>query len=229
MAKKKIVVFTGAGISAESGLKTFRDSGGLWEEYKVEEVATPEAWENDPAMVLTFYNKRRKQVMAAKPNAAHYAIVELEKKFDVHVITQNIDDLHERAGSKKVLHLHGEITKSQSSADPTLIYKIKGWEMRLGEKCKKGSQLRPHIVWFGEFVPQMETAGKIAATADLFIIIGTSLNVYPAAGLVDFVPADSPKYLIDPQAVRKDHIMNLIIKPERAGTGVPELVKNLLK
>ena len=228
MAKKKIVVFTGAGISAESGLKTFRDSGGLWEEYKVEDVATPAAWENDPEMVLAFYNKRLKQVMAAKPNAAHQAIVELEKKFDVQVITQNIDDLHERAGSKKVLHLHGEIIKSRSNVDPDLIYNVKGGEIRVGEKCEKGSQLRPHIVWFGETVPLMEEAGRLAAKADIFIIVGTSLNVYPAAGLVDIVPDTVPKYLIDPQAVSKDYIANITIKRERAGTGVPELVKNLL-
>ena len=229
MKKKRIVVFTGAGISAESGLKTFRDSGGLWEEYKVEDVATPEAWEKDPEMVLTFYNKRLKQVLNAQPNAGHFAIAELEKKFDVQVITQNIDDLHERAGSKKVLHLHGEILKSRSSIDPDLIYNVKGGEIRSGEKCEKGSQLRPHIVWFGEMVPFMEVAGKIAATAEIFIIVGTSLNVYPAAGLVDFVPADTPKYLIDPQAVTKDYIQNIVVKRERAGTALPILVKNLLK
>jgi len=229
MTKKKIVVFTGAGISAESGLKTFRDSGGLWEEYKVEDVATPEAWEKDPELVLTFYNQRLKQILNAKPNAAHYAIVELEKKFDVQVITQNIDDLHKRAGSKNVLHLHGEIIKSRSSIDPGLVYTIKNGAIRLGEKCEKGSQLRPNIVWFGEFVPQIEVANKIASAADIFIIVGTSLNVYPAAGLVDFVPASIPKYLIDPHAVTKDYIQNIIIKREKAGTGVPELVKNLLK
>jgi len=229
MKKKKIVVFSGAGISAESGLKTFRDSGGLWEEFKVEEVATPEAWEANPVMVTEFYNKRRKQVLEAKPNAAHKAIAELEKKFDVQVITQNIDDLHERAGSKRVLHLHGEITKSRSSVDPTLIYPIKGWQIKLGDACELGSQLRPHVVWFGEMVPEMENACKIAATAEIFIIIGTSLNVYPAASLIDFVPSKSQKYLIDPQAVSKDYIQNIVIKRERAGTGVPELVKNLLK
>ncbi|MBI4946642.1 MAG: NAD-dependent deacylase [Bacteroidetes bacterium] len=228
MTKKKIIVFTGAGISAESGIKTFRDSGGLWEEYKVEDVATPEAWENDPAMVLSFYNKRRKQVMEAQPNTAHHALVELEKKFDVHIITQNIDDLHERAGSKKVMHLHGEIIKSRSSVDPDLTYMIKGWEINIGEKCVKGSQLRPHIVWFGESVPQMEDAGNLAAKADIFIIVGTSLNVYPAAGLVDFVPHNTPKYLIDPQAVSKDYISNITVKKEKAGIGVPELVKKLL-
>ena len=229
MKKKRIVVFSGAGISAESGLKTFRDSGGLWEEYKVEEVATPEAWEKDPEMVLAFYNKRLKQVLNAKPNAAHRAIVDLEKKFDVQVITQNIDDLHERAGSQKVLHLHGEILKSRSCVDPDLIYHVKNGEILPGEKCEKGSQLRPHIVWFGEFVPHMELAGKIASTAELFIIVGTSLNVYPAAGLIDFVPAASLKYLIDPHAVTKDYIQNIVVKRERAGTALPILVKNLLK
>ena len=229
MKKKKIVVFTGAGVSAESGLKTFRDSGGLWEEYKVEEVATPEAWENNPEMVLTFYNKRRRQVLEAKPNPAHYAIVELEKKFDVQVITQNIDDLHERAGSQKVLHLHGEITKSRSSIDDSLVYPLKEKELALGQLCEKGSQLRPHIVWFGEVVPAMEEAAKITSGAEIFIIVGTSLNVYPAAGLVDIAPAAALKYLIDPQAVTKDYIQNLTVRRERAGTGVPELVKNLLK
>ena len=229
MKKKRIVVFTGAGISAESGLKTFRDSGGLWEEFKVEEVATPEAWEQNPAMVTEFYNKRRKQVLEASPNAAHKAIVELEKKFDVHVITQNIDDLHERAGSKKVLHLHGEIVKSRSSADPSLTYSIKGWQIKMGDRCELGSQLRPHVVWFGEFVPEMENACKIVATAEIVLIVGTSLNVYPAASLVDFAPADAAKYLIDPQAVSKDYIRNLVVRRERAGVGVPELVKSLLK
>jgi NAD-dependent deacetylase len=228
MRKKKIVVFTGAGISAESGLKTFRDSGGLWEEYKIEEVATPEAWEQDPKKVLTFYNLRLKQVMNAKPNPAHLAIVELEKKFDVQIITQNIDDLHERAGSSKVLHLHGEIIKSRSSIDPSLTYIIKDDEIRMGEKCPKGSQLRPSIVWFGEAVPLMDTACKLVAAAEIFIIVGTSLNVYPAASLVDFVPANTPKYLIDPFAVTKDYIENIIIIRQKAGIGVPEIVNNLL-
>ncbi|HEY4800889.1 MAG TPA: Sir2 family NAD-dependent protein deacetylase, partial [Bacteroidia bacterium] len=196
MKKKKIVIFSGAGISAESGLKTFRDSGGLWEEYRVEDVATPEAWEENPARVTEFYNKRRRQVLDAKPNAAHFALVELEKKFEVHIITQNIDDLHERAGSKRVLHLHGEITKSRSSIDPGLIYSIKGATITMGDTCELGSQLRPHVVWFGERVPEMENACKIASTADIFVIIGTSLNVYPAASLIDFVPVSVKKYLI---------------------------------
>lgn len=229
MAGKKIIVFTGAGISAESGLKTFRDSGGLWEEYKVEDVATPEAWEADPALVLEFYNKRREQALAAKPNAAHRALAELEKKFDVQVITQNIDNLHERAGSTRVLHLHGEITKSRSTADPSLVFDVKGDTISLGEKCPLGSQLRPHIVWFGEAVPAMEAAWELVEDADLFVVVGTSLNVYPAAGLLDRAPEKCPKYLIDPQAIRKDYIRNLTIYNERAGTGVPRLVENLLK
>jgi len=221
-------VFTGAGISAESGLKTFRDSGGLWEGYKVTEVATPEAWETDPQLVLDFYNMRLKQVRSATPNSAHFALVALEKKFDVRIITQNIDDLHERAGSKNVLHLHGEILKSRSSIDPTLIYKIENEEIRMGEKCSKNSQLRPHIVWFGESVPFMDTAMRLASTADIFIVIGTSFNVYPAASLIDFVPAHAPKYLVDPQAADKYSLKNTVIKREKAGTGVPDLVKNLL-
>lgn len=229
MKKKKVVVFTGAGISAESGLKTFRDSGGLWEEYKVEDVATPQAWSANPARVLEFYNMRRHQALNAKPNHAHLALVMLETIYDVQIITQNIDDLHEKAGSKKVLHLHGEINKSRSSIDDSLIYPVKGKDLKIGQLCEKGSQLRPHIVWFGEFVPLMEHANNLASAADLFIIVGTSLNVYPAAGLIHFVPANSPKYLIDPQGVSKDYIPNLIINREKAGVGVPALVKNLLK
>ncbi|MBI3501059.1 MAG: NAD-dependent deacylase [Bacteroidetes bacterium] len=228
MAKKKLVVFSGAGISAESGLKTFRDSGGLWEEYNVEDVATPEAWNKNPAVVLEFYNMRRRQAVNAKPNAAHHALVKLEKKFDVQIITQNIDDLHEKAGSKKVLHLHGEISKCRSSVDESLIYPMKK-DLKMGQLCEKGSQLRPHIVWFGEFVPMMEIANSIAATAELFLIIGTSLNVYPAAGLINFVPEKTPKYLVDPSAFSKDYISNLTIIKETAGKGVPKLVENLLK
>jgi NAD-dependent deacetylase len=229
MSKKKIVVFTGAGISAESGLKTFRDSGGLWEEYNVMDVATPEAWSKDPVLVLDFYNKRRKQVLEAEPNAAHYALVKLEKKYDVHIITQNIDNLHERAGSKKVLHLHGEIVKSRSTFDPALVYPIKGWELRMGQKCERGSQLRPHIVWFGETVPNMEQAYQLAAEADIFIIIGTSLFVYPAAGLVDYVPHEIPKYLIDPNETKSTGIDHLTLIREKASTGVDKLVEELMK
>ena len=229
MSKKKIVVFTGAGISAESGLKTFRDGGGLWEEYNVEDVATPEAWEKNPALVLDFYNMRRRQAMHAKPNPAHLALVKLEKKFDVQIITQNIDDLHEKAGSKKVMHLHGEITKCRSSIDESLVYPMKDPGLNLGQLCEKGSQLRPHIVWFGEFVPMMDPAQVLAAQADIFLIIGTSLNVYPAAGLVNFVPEGAPKFLIDPIAHSKDYIQNLTVIKETAGKGVPEIVDSLLK
>ena len=228
MVKKKLVVFTGAGISAESGLKTFRDSCGLWEEYNVEDVATPEAWQKNPSLVLEFYNMRRRQAANAKPNAAHKSLVILEKKFDVQIITQNIDDLHEKAGSKKVLHLHGEISKCRSSADENLIYPLKK-DLKIGQLCEKGSQLRPHIVWFGEFVPLMEIAYAMASAAELFLIIGTSLNVYPAAGLINFVPEKTPKYLVDPNAFSKDYISNLTIIKETAGKGVPELVENLLK
>ena len=225
---KKVVVFTGSGISAESGIKTFRDSGGLWEEYNIEEVATPEAWAKNPKLVLEFYNKRRKQAMEAKPNAAHYALVELEKKFDVQIITQNIDDLHERAGSAKVLHLHGEIKKARSTKDENLVYEIKGWELRSGDKCEKNSQLRPHIVWFGEAVPNMDKAALMTGEAELFIVIGTSLNVYPAAGLIDYVPMETEKYLIDPNANSMSHFQGLTFITEKAGTGVPKLVEELL-
>jgi len=225
---KKVVVFTGAGVSAESGIKTFRDSGGLWEEYNVHDVATPEAWAKNPALVLRFYNERRKQVMEAQPNEAHHAIARLQEKFDVCVVTQNIDDLHERAGSKNVLHLHGEILKARSSADPGLIYPLKSWEIKLGDRCEKGSQLRPHIVWFGESVPNYELGVSICSMADIFIIIGTSLNVYPAAGLVNYVKAEAPKFLIDPNDVPASQIENLTFIKEKAGKGMSELAGKLL-
>ena len=225
---KKIVVFTGAGMSAESGINTFRDSGGLWEQHRIENVATPEAFQRDPALVLDFYNQRRKQVIAAFPNEAHKSLVTLEEKFDVHIITQNIDDLHERAGSSKVLHLHGEIRKSRSSVDPSLIYNIDGWELKIGEKCEGGSQLRPYIVWFGEMVPAMAEAELITQSADIFIIIGTSLEVYPAANLVDHASEKIPKFLVDPNAKPLHWINNLEIIKEKAGVGIPALVTNLL-
>jgi NAD-dependent deacetylase len=226
---QKIVVFTGAGISAESGIKTFRDAGGLWEEHDIHEVATPEAWEKNPVLVNKFYNQRRKQVLEARPNEAHKALFRLEQKFDVHIITQNIDDLHERAGSTKVLHLHGEILKSRSSLDPSLTYPVKGWELKIGEKCARGSQLRPHIVWFGEAVPNMELGYSIASGADIFIIVGTSLNVYPAAGLVEYTPDEAPKYLIDPNAVNTSLLIkNVHLIAEKAVKGVSNLVDKLL-
>jgi NAD-dependent deacetylase len=224
---QKIVVLTGAGISAESGLKTFRDSDGLWEEYRIEDVATPHAWQRNRTLVLEFYNQRRKQVLEAIPNSAHIALAELQKNYDVHIITQNIDDLHERAGSKKVIHLHGEIRKSRSTADPELIYEINGWELKEGEKCERGSQLRPHIVWFGEMVPELENAARIASMADVFLVIGTSLQVYPAAGLIEYAPYEADKYYIDPKAemIRSD----FTIIRKTAGEGVPELVNKLLQ
>jgi NAD-dependent deacetylase len=227
--KPKLVVFTGAGISAESGIKTFRDSDGLWEEYNIIDVATPQAWRKNSALVLDFYNKRRKQVVEAQPNKAHHALVALEKKYDVHIITQNIDDLHERAGSKKVLHLHGEIMKSRSTTDSSLIYKIKGPELNIGDKCERGSQLRPHIVWFGEQVPEMENAYLIAGKADIFMVVGSSLVVYPAAGLIDYTPRNIPKYLIDPADVIVNGITNLTVIKEKAGIGLPMLAEELLK
>ena len=225
---KKVVVFTGAGVSAESGVKTFRDSDGLWRHYRFEDVASPQAWHNDPELVLEFYNIRRKQLLEVSPNPAHLALVKLEEKFEVQIITQNVDDLHERAGSKNVFHLHGEIRKSRSTADPNLIYNIEGWELKFGDTCEKGSQLRPHVVWFGEQVDTFSAATEIATAADIFIVIGTSLVVYPAAGLVDYVPDLSPKYLIDPKANMPWVIQNLTIIQEKAGKAVPELVEKLL-
>ena len=226
--RSKLVILTGAGISAESGLQTFRDSDGLWEGYDVYDVATPEAWQRNPALVQDFYNMRRKSVLEAKPNAAHYALTQLEDKYDVIIITQNVDNLHERAGSKNVIHLHGVITKSQSSINADLVYDIEGWELKMGETCELGSQLRPHVVWFGEAVPMIENAIQIASQADIFVIIGTSLAVYPAASLIDYVPYSSPKIIIDPHTAPVGGIHDLKIIRETAGTGVPKLVQELL-
>ncbi len=225
---KKIVVLSGAGISAESGINTFRDAGGLWENHRIEEVATYDAWVRNSELVLKFYNQRRKQLLEVKPNAGHYALVKLEEKFDVQIITQNVDDLHERAGSKNVLHLHGELKKVRSTADPNLVYELDGWELKKGDVCEKGSQLRPHIVWFGEAVPMIVPAAELASKADIFIVVGTSLLVYPAAGLIDYVPTRSPKYLIDPNAKDIRHISNLTVIAEKAGTGLVKLVDDLL-
>jgi NAD-dependent deacetylase len=226
---KKIVVLTGAGISAESGIKTFRDSDGLWEEYRIEDVATFDAWENNPVLVLEFYNLRRKQLLEVNPNEGHKALLRLEEKYDVQIITQNVDDLHERAGSKKILHLHGELKKARSSIDDSMVYDIDGWELKLGDTCEKGSQLRPHIVWFGEAVPNIVPAASFASKADIFIVIGTSLNVYPAAGLINYVKPHKPKYLIDPNETKIGSVLNLTIIKESAGIGVPKLVEELLK
>jgi len=219
----KLVVLTGAGISAESGLKTFRDSDGLWEGYNVYDVATPEAWEKNPELVQEFYNERRRQVLAAKPNLAHEVLAELEKDFDVEIITQNIDDLHERAGSTKVTHLHGVITKSQSDSKADLTYPIVGSEIKMGEFCELGSQLRPHVVWFGEAVPMIEVAAKLCKQADLFVLIGTSLAVYPAAGLIDFVPSFVDKYIIDPRTPDVKRYKNVISIEKNAVEGITEL------
>lgn len=227
MAKKKLVVFTGAGISAESGIKTFRDSGGLWEEYKIEEVATPTAWKNNPALVTEFYNLRRKQVMEAKPNEAHLFFADLQTNYDVTVVTQNIDDLHERAGSKNVLHLHGEIMKVRSSLNEHLIYPVKGWEIKIGDKCEKGSQLRPHIVWFGEMVPNMDKAIEIVNKADVFVTIGTSLNVYPAAGLIEVPAPEVPKFIIDPGTIDISHVQNITHLQDKAVNGIKKLKEYL--
>jgi len=225
---KNVVVFTGAGISAESGIKTFRDSGGQWDEYDLNNVATPEAWERNPILVLDFYNARRKQVMKAKPNSAHKALVELEQKFNVQIITQNVDDLHERAGSKNVLHLHGEIMKAQSTADPSLVHTLQNSSLLHGDKCKNGSQLRPHIVWFGELVPNMELAYLLVENADILIVTGTSLNVYPAAGLVEYAPKKSAKYIIDPNDVSLVIEEGFTYIKKNAGNGLPELCQKLL-
>jgi NAD-dependent deacetylase len=226
---KKIVVLTGAGISAESGLKTFRDSGGLWEEHRIEDVATFEGWQRNPQMVLAFYNERRKQLLQAEPNTAHKALVRLEQKYDVQIITQNVDDLHERAGSSKVLHLHGELKKVRSTVDENLVYDLDGWELKMGDKCEKGSQLRPHIVWFGEAVPMIQLATKLTEQADIFIVIGTSLNVYPAASLIEFVSHNAAMYLIDPNASHLPYVKRLEIINENAGIGTPSLVARLLQ
>ena len=196
--RRRLVFLTGAGISAESGLPTFRGMGGLWENQPVEQVASPAAWARDPALVLRFYNERRRQVLRAEPNAAHRTIQNLERDFDVWVITQNVDDLHTRAGSSRVLHLHGEIRKSRSTRDPRLIYPIEGSELELGQLCELGSQLRPHIVWFGEPVPEIPQAIQWVQSADHLIIVGTSLQVYPAAGLLEFAPDACDILAIDP-------------------------------
>ena len=224
--KKNLIVLTGAGISAESGLKTFRDNDGLWMGYDVYEVASPQGWQKNPGLVLDFYNQRRKEVAKALPNEAHIGIAEMERDFNVTVITQNIDDLHERAGSKNVIHLHGEIFKMRSEIDENTFYDITA-DIELGQKATDGSQLRPHVVWFGEPVPMIEEAAKVMTTADIFILAGTSLQVYPAAGLIDFLPAGIPKYIIDnkPPYVPPHHNFKVIRKPATEGV---EEVKNIL-
>ncbi len=218
-----IVFFTGAGMSAESGLATFRDMGGLWEQYEITDVATPEAWVRNQELVLDFYNQRRQQLMNCKPNVGHQLIAGFEKRYKVTVITQNVDNLHEKAGSSNVIHLHGELTKVRSTKDPSLVYELEGWELKKGDTCEKGSQLRPHIVWFGEAVPEMDTAIPIVATADILVVIGTSLNVYPAAGLVQLAPKSTPIFVIDPHSpnIHTEDSITYIIKG--ASEGMKEL------
>ena len=226
--RKKLVVLSGAGISAESGLKTFRDSDGLWEGHSIEDVATPEGWHKDMALVLQFYNERRRDGMNAKPNAGHLILAELEKNFDVQIITQNVDNLHEKAGSTKVLHLHGEIFKARSTRNPDLIYDLDGWELNIGDTCELGSQLRPHIVWFGEAVPMIEPAAELTHDADIFVVVGTSLAVYPAAGLVNFIRKGVPIYVIDPKAVEMTDTANVTFIQEPATIGMKILKERLL-
>lgn len=225
--KKKLVVLSGAGISAESGLKTFRDADGLWEGFDLNEVATATAWRKNPGLVLEFYNHRRQSVLEAAPNAAHYGLADLEQHFDVHIITQNIDDLHERAGSTKVLHLHGEILKMRSETDEQLIYPITT-TIDLGDKAEDGSQLRPHIVWFEEPVPMIEKAIDIVKGAEIFVVIGTSLQVYPAAGLVNYAPWPIPKFIVDRKVPNTSSLYNLTVIEKRATDGVAVLKRLLL-
>jgi NAD-dependent deacetylase len=226
MQKQKIVVLSGAGISAESGLRTFRDSDGLWEGHNIEDVATPRAWRKDPALVLEFYNYRRRDVLAAKPNAAHLALAQLERHYDVHIVTQNIDDLHERAGSSNVLHLHGEILKMRSVKNEHKLYPISG-DITIGHTAEDGGQFRPHVVWFEEPVPMIEQAIPLMQDADIFILVGTSLAVYPAAGLVDFVAPQVPKYIVD-KRIPSVSRYNSIIRVEKPATeGMLDVLKML--
>ena len=228
MNKTKIAVFSGAGMSQESGIMTFRDMGGLWQQYDVTEVASPIAWANNPQLVMDFYNQRRKQLFECEPNQAHFSIAELEKHFDVQVITQNVDDLHERAGSSNVLHLHGELKKARSTVDESLVYELKDWELKLGDLCEKGSQLRPHIVWFGEAVPAMDKAIELAQQVNIVIVVGTSLNVYPAAGLLHYVGPEVPIYVIDPGNPAFTPQENITFIQKKASEGMKELMDILL-
>ncbi|MDR3132903.1 MAG: NAD-dependent deacylase [Prevotellaceae bacterium] len=224
---KKAVILSGAGISAESGISTFRDSDGLWEQYRVEDVATYEGWLRNRPLVMDFYNQRRKQLLEVQPNAGHYELARLEQAYEVHIITQNVDDLHERAGSKNVLHLHGELKKARSTVDPEYIVDIDGWELKDTMADPQGAPLRPHIVWFGEAVPLIEEASRISAAADFYIIVGTSLAVYPAAGLVHYVPPRVPKYVVDPKEVHAP-VPNVKYIKEPASTGLKKVVDELL-
>ncbi|MBK8472602.1 MAG: NAD-dependent deacylase [Sphingobacteriales bacterium] len=224
---KHLVVLSGAGISAESGLATFRDSDGLWNNYRIEDVATPDAWRRNPALVLQFYNERRKNAAQAKPNAAHIVLAGLENRYRVSIITQNVDDLHERGGSAKVVHLHGKLREACSTKYPELIYDIGDGDINLGDTCEKGSQLRPNIVWFGEMVPMIPIAADICSTADIFVVIGTSLQVYPAAGLLEYAPPHIPRYLIDPRPALPYGSEKWTLIAEKATVGTQKLLSLL--
>ncbi len=226
---KHLVVLTGAGMSEESGLKTFRDQGGLWEEYNITDVASYNGWLKDKDLVLRFYNERRRQLENVKPNSGHIWLAKLETQFRVSIITQNVDNLHEKAGSSSILHLHGELTKARSTTDPDYIINIGYKDINLGDNCPKGGQLRPHIVWFGEPVPAIEDAINIASQADIFVVIGTSLNVYPAAGLIDYVPFKSPVFIIDPKPLNTKLNKKYEFIMEKAGKGVEILNEKLMK
>lgn len=226
---KKLVVLTGAGISAESGIPTFRDSNGLWEGFRVEDVASPEGWHRDPEVVLDFYNQRRKKALEVKPNRGHEILAELEQHFDVDIVTQNVDNLHERAGSTKVLHLHGSLFESRSTKDESLVYPIDGWELKMGDTCEKGHQLRPNIVWFGEMVPLMESAAALAARADIFLVVGTSMVVYPAASLIHYVAYDTPKFVVDPKLPDISNVPLLQMIADKASTGMEKVWSELMK
>lgn len=221
-AKPRLVVLSGAGMSAESGIATFRGADGLWENHRVEDVATPEAWTRNRELVLRFYNERRKRMWECQPNPGHRGLAALERDFAVTIVTQNVDNLHERAGSTRVLHLHGELTKARSTLDPDLVYEIDGWELKVGDRCERGSQLRPHIVWFGEAVPMMEDAVEVVSTADVVVIIGTSMKVYPAASLIDYAPRDARIFLIDP-APPALHDPRVVVIEAGASEGVARL------
>lgn len=225
---KKLVVLTGAGISAESGIPTFRGADGLWEGHAITDVASPEGWYRNPSLVLEFYNQRRKRALEVEPNEGHKLLVSLEKHFDVTIITQNVDNLHERAGSEKVLHLHGSLFESRSTKDESLVYPIQGWELKIGDHCELGSQLRPNIVWFGEAVPLIEPAARLAGLADVFLVVGTSLVVYPAAGLVHYVREEVPLFVVDPKLPDMRPSPRTTFVQEIASAGLTQLLPRLI-
>jgi len=223
-----VVALTGSGISAESGLKTFRDAGGIWEGHRLEDVATPEGFERDPETVLAFYNERRRQLREARPNAAHEALARLERRHRVTVVTQNVDDLHERAGSSRVVHLHGELMKARSTADPSLIYELGDKDIRVGDTCERGRQLRPHVVWFGEMVPEIPRAAELAQTADVLLVVGTSLAVYPAAGLIHEAPPSARRIVVDPDLPEGYSFRDFECWERAAADGAPKVVAELM-